>query len=140
MTTLGDNENLIRCLKLNREKGASSWLTVLPLQDQGYSLNKQEFKDAICLRYGWKISNTPLFCGCGKKNDVNHSLICAKGGYAYMRHNALRDLNADLLQEASRPWRFFVLYSKLAPSTYTATPELYGERLNDKNINEYVSL
>ena len=83
LTALGNNENLIRCLKLNREKGAGSWLTVLPLQDQGYILNKQEFKDAICLRYGWKISNTPLFCGCGKKNDVNHSLICAKGGYVY---------------------------------------------------------
>ena len=47
LTALGNNENLIRCLKLNHEKGAASWLTVLPLQDQGYSLNKQEFKDII---------------------------------------------------------------------------------------------
>ena len=52
LTTLEENEMLKRCLKLNREKGAGSWLTVLPLQDKGYCLNKQEFRDAICLRYG----------------------------------------------------------------------------------------
>ena len=90
ITSLGENDKQTRCLKLNREKGVGSWLTVLPLKDQGYCLNKQEFKDAICLRYGWKVPNTPQFCGCGAVNDVNHTLICAKGGYVHMRHNALR--------------------------------------------------
>ena len=80
---------LKRCLKLNCEKGVGSWLTVLPLKEQGYCLN-------------WKIVNTPQYCGCGSKNDLNHTLICAKGGYVSMRHNALRDLHADLLQEACR--------------------------------------
>ena len=102
MNLLGENKTLQRCLKLNREKGVGSWLTVLPLKDQGYCLNKQEFKDAICLRYGWKVPNTPQFCGCGALNDVNHTLICAKGGYVSMRHNALRDLNADLQKEVCR--------------------------------------
>jgi len=53
---------------LNKEKGAGSWLTVLPLKSHDYCLNKQEFRDAICLRYGWKIPNTPRVCGCGKPN------------------------------------------------------------------------
>ena len=93
---------LKRCLELNNEKGAGSWLTALPLKDHGYCLNKQEFRDAIALRYGWRIPNTPHYCGCGSKNSVDHTLICAKGGYVAMRHNALRDLNADLQREVCR--------------------------------------
>ena len=91
-----------RCLILNKEKGSGSWLTALPLKEHGYCLNKQEFRDAICLRYGWRIPNTPQFCGCGTKNSVDHTLICAKGGYVSMRHNALRDLNADLQREVCK--------------------------------------
>ena len=41
-------------LELASEKGASNWLTVLPVQDlvqeHGFSL---QFHDAIALRYGW---------------------------------------------------------------------------------------
>ena len=87
---------------MNKDKGAGSWLTSLPLKDHGFCLNKQEFRDAICLRYGWRIPNTPPFCGCGKKNSVDHTLICAKGGYVAMRHNALRDLNANLQREVCK--------------------------------------
>ena len=96
------NDMLKRCLELNKEKGVGSWLTALPLKDQGYCLNKQEFRDAVSLRYGWKIPHTPQYCGCGKPNDVNHTLICAKGGYLFMRHNALRDMNAQLQSEVCR--------------------------------------
>ena len=34
------------------EKGLSSWLSVLPLKEQGFNLNKGEFRDALNLRYG----------------------------------------------------------------------------------------
>jgi len=34
------------------EKGASSWLSALPIKAIGYALNKQEFTNAICMRYG----------------------------------------------------------------------------------------
>ena len=91
-----------RALELNREKGAGSWLTVLPLKNHGYSLNKQEFRDAICLRYGWRIPNTPQYCGCGLKNSVDHTLICKKGGYVAMRHNNIRDLNEEFQREVCR--------------------------------------
>ena len=91
-----------RNMELNKEKGAGSWLTALPLQEHGFSLNKQEFRDAICLRYGWKIPNTPPFCGWGKKNSIDHTLICMKGGYVTMRHNNVRDLNSELQREVCR--------------------------------------
>ena len=87
---------------LNKEKGAGSWLTALPLKDHGYCLNKQEFRDAVSLRYGWRIANTAIFCACGKENSINHSQICLKGGFVNMRHNALRDLNAELQAEVCK--------------------------------------
>jgi len=37
------------------KKGASSWLSALLIKAIGYALNKQEFTDAICMRYGWKV-------------------------------------------------------------------------------------
>ena len=41
-----------RVLDLNNELGASSWLMALPLGEQGFYLMKQEFWDALHLRYG----------------------------------------------------------------------------------------
>ena len=54
-----------RNVDLAKEKGASSWMSVLPLEDHGFSLHKGAFHDAIHLRYGWKLSNTPTKCTCG---------------------------------------------------------------------------
>ena len=101
LETVGDTK-LKRALQLNTEKGTGSWLTALPLKTYGYTLNKVEFRDAICLRYGWDIPNTPTYCGCGLKNSVDHTLKCMSGGYVAMRHNALRDLNAQLQKEVCR--------------------------------------
>ena len=44
---------LQKSMDLNMEKGASSWLTVLPLQEHHFALHKQAFRDALALRYGW---------------------------------------------------------------------------------------
>ena len=84
------------------EKGASSWLSALPLKKLGYVINKQEFRDAICLRYGWKIPNTPIYCGCGQKNSFDHILVCKKGGFVSMRHNVLRDTEARMMGKVFR--------------------------------------
>ena len=43
---------LQRAMDLGTEKGVSTWLTALSLQEQGFTLNKQEFQDVLCLRYG----------------------------------------------------------------------------------------
>ena len=88
-----------RILELAQENGAGTWLTALPIQRLGYTLNKQEFRDSVCLRYGWNIPNTPSFCQCGEKNDIDHTLSCQLGGYVIMRHNRVRDLEADLMKE-----------------------------------------
>ena len=41
-----------RMMDLLGKKGTSLWLSVLPFKDQGFNLNKGEFRDALNLRYG----------------------------------------------------------------------------------------
>ena len=47
-------------MDLNSETDSSSWLTALPLQDQGLHLHEQEFWDALHLCYGWKLVGTQV--------------------------------------------------------------------------------
>lgn len=89
-------------LKLLAEKGSSLWLTTLPIANLGFVMNKQEFNDALCLRYNLPVTNMPNFCACGKPNNVDHALSCAKGGYTYMRHDNIRDTEAKILSEVCR--------------------------------------
>ena len=53
-----------RVVELATEKGASNWLTVIPIKDLIFKLNKREFRDAINLRYDWVITDTPKVCVC----------------------------------------------------------------------------
>ena len=55
-----------RALQLVAEKGAFVWLTILPLQELGFTLNKREFRDAIKLRYDWPIDDIPSTYVCGR--------------------------------------------------------------------------
>ena len=89
-------DNLKRTLDLSSEKGSSVWLTVLPLHELGFNLNKREFCDAIKLRYDWPIEDIPSRCVCSDIFSVDHSMVCQKGGFIIQRHNELRDLEADL--------------------------------------------
>ena len=52
-------DNTGRAAVLATEKGASSWLTVIPLKDMNFILNKREFRDAVHLRYDWHIADPP---------------------------------------------------------------------------------
>jgi hypothetical protein len=94
------NSRTKRAIMLSREKGASAWLTALPLKSLSYTLNKQEFRDSIALRYSWPINGIPKLCACGTKNNVSHTLDCKKGGFVSMRHDAIRDCTANLLRDA----------------------------------------
>ena len=96
------NSDMKRSMDLAREKGSGAWLSALPIHSLGFVLNKQEFRDSLCLRYGWRIPNTPSFCSCGEKNNVDHTMNCKSGGYVIMRHNGIRDLEAELLREVCK--------------------------------------
>ena len=93
--------NMKLAMDLAMEKGASSWLSVLPIEEFGFLLHKGAFRDAIALRYGWHISNMPKECVCGKKLTVEHVFTCSTGGFPTLRHNDIRDLTADLMAEVT---------------------------------------
>ena len=80
------NPEKLRANDLSRMKGASSWLTILPLKSENFVLNRREFYD-------------PSLCPCGKKYDVDHAMSCMKGGFVYRRHDEVRDMLANLLKD-----------------------------------------
>ena len=92
-------EQMERMVNLAAEKGASSWLAALPIDEHGFHLHKSAFRDAICLRYGWTPEHLPEKCICGSHFSVEHALTCSHGGFRFLRHNEIRDLTAKLLME-----------------------------------------
>ena len=92
-------ESQAKIIDLASEKGASSWLTSLLIAKYGFVLNKQMFHDAICLRYNFALKLVARTCVCGEDYTINHCLTCKKDGYVTLRHNSLRDLIAEILDE-----------------------------------------
>ena len=83
------NENQLHLMKLNQEQNSSSWLTSLPLKEEGYIVNKQCFFDLIRIRYGWKLDCLLSKCECGSAVSIDHALSCKK----------VRNLTASLVNE-----------------------------------------
>ena len=91
--------HLKRVLDAASERGASSLLTTLPIAGHGFALSKGEFRDAMCLRFGWQPVNLPQTCVCAKSFSVEHAFSCPCGGFPSICHNDIRDLTAKLLSE-----------------------------------------
>ena len=96
---------MARLIDLASEKGASGWLTSLPLAMYGFHLNKLQFQDALCMRYDLALSNAPRKCVCGSDYSINHCLTCKNGGFVSLRHNTLRNTIHDLLKEVCKDVR-----------------------------------
>ena len=67
-------ESLKPVVKQVCDKGASSWLNTLCLEEQNLDLNKEEFKDAVRLRYNIPLSNLPTYCPCSEKFNESHAM------------------------------------------------------------------
>jgi len=80
-------------------------LTILPIESEGFCLNKREFFDALCLRYSWTPKYLPTNCPCGHQFGVDHALSCPKGGFIHQRHDSMRNLLADLLSQVHKDVR-----------------------------------
>ena len=93
------NESLSRSIEILDCKSSSIWLTALPIEEEGFVLDKQSFRDALCLRYGLILHDFPQKCPCGSTFDANHAMICRKGGFVHMRHDGIRNHLSKLLSE-----------------------------------------
>ena len=86
-----------RAMELASERGASNWLTFLPIEEVGFCLHKGAFTDALALRYGWTPSRIPMDCACGNTFTLEHALSCPRGGFPTICHNEIWDVTASLL-------------------------------------------
>lgn len=87
----------LRANDLAKMRGASSWLTTLPLKSENFDL--REFYDALSFRYHWTPKCLPSTCPCGKRIDVDHAMSCMKSGFVHRRHDDVQDLFASLLKD-----------------------------------------
>ena len=83
------------------ETGASTWISMLPIQEHGIALHNRAFIVALCLCYCWQPNLLPSTCVCGKTFSIELTLNCPCGGYPSIRHNELQDITATLLTEVS---------------------------------------
>ena len=82
--------NLRHAFDTASERGASCWLTTLPIAEHG---SKWEFKI-------WLATCEPASkCVCGKSVSVEHAFTCLCGRFPSICHNEVRDLTASLLSE-----------------------------------------
>ena len=57
---------MIKTITQAQDKGTSNWLNVLPLEEEGYVLTKEEFWDSLALRNNRLIPGLPFSCPCGQ--------------------------------------------------------------------------
>ena len=93
------SRSTLRSIQAANENGDSIWLTVLPIKQNGFFLDKQAFWDATHIRYDMPLERIPTSCECGCRFDIQHAFSCPKGGFVITRHNEIRDITAELLTE-----------------------------------------
>ena len=93
----------IRAIDIAQLTGASAWLSSLPSKEEGYSLTKREFFDAISLRYRWQLKRLPSKCSCSKKVafEPDHAMNCLTGGFIHKRHDGVRDIMAKAMNDVT---------------------------------------
>ena len=123
------NEKMKRCNDISNETGSSNWLSVIPMREFNYVLNKQQFWDSIRLRYGWPIPGLPVSCSCGEGFSVQHAMSCKKGGFVTLRHNEVRDITATLLSDLCKD-------VEIEPSLLTLNGEQHTMRKTAKTNDE----
>lgn len=95
----------LRANDVAQMKGASAWLTSLPLEEENFVLNKREFFDAVAMRYRWEMKRLPINCACNRPFNADHAMQCKLGGFVIRRHNGIRDLLAKILDEVAHEVR-----------------------------------
>ena len=69
------------------------------MEEYNFVLNKKEFHNAINLRYEKDLEGLASKCQCGQTFNMTHALNCKTGGFITIRHNRVREFEAQLLTE-----------------------------------------
>ena len=68
------------------------------------------------LTYDSETADKPYVCRCGDVFNVDHAMVCRRSGFIILRHNELRDLEADkliMVCRSSRESRYQVELAEL---------------------------
>ena len=57
-----------------QQPGCNNCLNIIPIEEFNYNLNKQQFLDAVWLRYQLPLPNLPTRSPCGEKFHTQHSI------------------------------------------------------------------
>ena len=117
---------LLRANDLAQMKGASNWLTSLPLEDENYILNKRKFFDALFIRCHWKLKRVPSICAYGKQFDIDHAMSRLEGGFIHQRHDIVRDALAKFFSEVCT-------YVKIEPALMPLTGEVLPKSMKSSD-------
>ena len=112
------------------EKWSSNWLTVIPLKELNYNLNKKEFRDAIKWRYDWEITDTPMLWACGVSAAA--SLSSATSYVCLPNADSYRDLTPKQIykNEKERQYAERVIeieQGRFTPRVFTTTGGMADE-------------
>ena len=105
-STFSDEQK--RLNELNRERGASSWLTTIPISEKRYDLTKQFFWDLIRIRYGWTLTRLPSnypIVNVAINLMSRMPFLAKRKGFISLRHNHIRNITSILLKEVCKDAR-----------------------------------
>ena len=130
--------HLAKAAELAKDKGASNWLTSLPLEKYNFSLSKSEFRDALSMRYGWLPERLPSKCVCSEKFTIDHALSCPRGAFPTIRHNEIRNLTGNLLTEVCNDVQLEPVLQSLTGETLNhATSNTHDEARADISARDF---
>lgn len=89
-----------RIMDLLKLPAASMWLTTRPLKEFDFVLNRRQFRDTMCSRYGLRPQGLRQVCQCGKPNDLDHPFSCPNGGFRTKVHNEIVQTVASIARSA----------------------------------------
>ena len=87
------------------DNGASSWLNAVPFEEQGLTLNKQQFRDSPRLRYNLQLADLPSHGACRDWRSIHSQarpVVCTKGGFVAQRQDGIRNLLTSLLSQVCK--------------------------------------
>ena len=102
LANLLDKMSPSKARRIERAKETGGWLSILPNSLNGTTLERDEFRDSLRIRYGLAPLNLPMHCdGCGDPFTVQHAMTCKKGGLVMRRHEAVAAEWHDLCARAT---------------------------------------
>ena len=82
--------DLLRLTMQARDKGAGSWLNAVPLaEQQDLTLNKQQFRDSVRLRFNMQLADLPRIA-CVEIDSQSATPCCVRSGVLLHKDMASR--------------------------------------------------